>query len=187
MNCGICIVGAYIYEAFNAVHMCCYATEIVDGKPVRVQRSPRPCSKSQKKGVTMCSPPPGTSIALCVFLGSAYMARADCIPHKAFVLLWISNVLHHTHLRNGVANVVVQEGEFQSPPDRSLAPLFEDHRHQGGNDDRFHSNANLCVVHINFYGGKPIRRTKSANRGSECRLSKGGVTLISVSPPSRFR
>ena len=66
------------------------------------------------------------------------MARADCIPHKAFVLLWISDVQHHTYLRNGVANVVVQEGEFQSSPDRSLAPLFEDHRHQGGNDDRFH-------------------------------------------------
>src|SRR5438132_11472522 len=31
--------------------------------------------------------------------------------------------------RNGVANVVVQEGEFQSSSDRSLASPFDDHRH----------------------------------------------------------
>jgi hypothetical protein len=54
------------------------------------------------------------------------------------VLLWIGDVLHHTHLGNGVANVVVQEGEFQSSSDRSLTSLFDNDRHQGGNDNRFH-------------------------------------------------
>src|SRR5208282_888721 len=62
----------------------------------------------------------------------------DCFPHQAFVLLWIGDVLHHTHLGNGVTNVVVQEGEFQSSPDRSLTSLFDNDRHQGGNDNRFH-------------------------------------------------
>ena len=38
----------------------------------------------------------------------------------------------------GVANVVVQEGEFQSSSDRSLASLFDNDRHQGGNDNHFH-------------------------------------------------
>src|SRR5205807_7328464 len=63
---------------------------------------------------------------------------ADRFPHQAFVLLWIGDVLRHTHLGNGVANVVVQEGQFQSSSDRSLASLFDNDRHQGGNDNRFH-------------------------------------------------
>jgi len=63
---------------------------------------------------------------------------ADCFPHHAFVLLWIGDVLQHTHLSNGVTNVVVQEREFQSSSDRSLASLFENDRHEGGNDNRLH-------------------------------------------------
>src|SRR5207245_9927607 len=46
---------------------------------------------------------------------------ADCIPHQAFMLLCIGDVLQHTDLGNGITNVVVQEGEFQSSSDRSLA------------------------------------------------------------------
>jgi integrase len=40
----------YIYEAFNAFHVRYYATEIVDGKPVRKQRSQRLCEKDRSKG-----------------------------------------------------------------------------------------------------------------------------------------
>lgn len=40
----------YIYEAFNAFHVRYYATEIVDGQPVRVQRSHRLCTKDRSTG-----------------------------------------------------------------------------------------------------------------------------------------
>src|SRR5439155_9474719 len=70
---------------------------------------------------------------------------ADRFPHQALVPLWISDVLRHTHLGNGVANVVVQEGEFQSSSDRSLASPFDDHRHQGGNDNHFHYSSGRCA------------------------------------------
>src|SRR5207245_2388318 len=70
---------------------------------------------------------------------------ADRFPYQAFVPLWISDVLRHTHLGNGVANVVVQEGEFQSSSDRSLASPFDDHRHQGGNDNHFHYSSGRCA------------------------------------------
>ena len=40
----------YIYEAFNAFHVRYYATEIVDGQPVRKQRSQRLCEKDRSKG-----------------------------------------------------------------------------------------------------------------------------------------
>src|SRR5207245_10590058 len=66
-------------------------------------------------------------------------------PSLACVPLWISDVLRHTHLGNGVANVVVQEGEFQSSSDRSLASPFDDHRHQGGNDNHFHHSSSRCA------------------------------------------
>src|ERR1700686_330278 len=40
----------YIYEAFNAFHVRFYLTEIVDGKPVRKQRSHRLCAKDRNTG-----------------------------------------------------------------------------------------------------------------------------------------
>src|ERR1700676_4010684 len=40
----------YIFEAFNAFHVRYYANEIVDGKPVRKQRSHRLCSKDRATG-----------------------------------------------------------------------------------------------------------------------------------------
>ena len=40
----------YIYEAFNAFHVRYYATEIVDGKPERKQRSHRLCTKDRSTG-----------------------------------------------------------------------------------------------------------------------------------------
>src|ERR1019366_7901171 len=76
--------------------------------------------------------------ALLAISEQGFGSPADCFPHQAFVLLWIGDVLRHTHLGNGVANVVVQEGEFQSSSDRSLASLFDNDRHQGGNDNRFY-------------------------------------------------
>ncbi|SRR5712692_3612201 len=74
---------------------------------------------------------------------------AECFPQHAFVLLWIRDVLRHNHLANGVANVVVQEGEFQSSSDRSLASLFDNDRHQGGNDNHFHySCGRRAYIHV---------------------------------------
>jgi len=61
---------------------------------------------------------------------------ANCFPHQALVLLWISDVLRHIHLGKGVANVVVQKGEFQGSPDGSLAGLFERNRRQAHDDQR---------------------------------------------------
>jgi hypothetical protein len=46
----------YIYEAFNALHVRFYVTEIVDGKPTRVQRSKRLCSKDDKHHSRTCKP-----------------------------------------------------------------------------------------------------------------------------------
>jgi integrase len=40
----------YIYEAFNAFHVRYYVTEIVEGKPVRKQRSHRLCTKDRNTG-----------------------------------------------------------------------------------------------------------------------------------------
>jgi integrase len=40
----------YIYEAFNAFHVRYYTTEIVDGKPKRVQRSHRLCTRDRSTG-----------------------------------------------------------------------------------------------------------------------------------------
>ncbi|HUD67647.1 MAG TPA: hypothetical protein VMQ17_23900 [Candidatus Sulfotelmatobacter sp.] len=40
----------YIYEAFKAFHVRYYATEIVEGSPVRVQRSHRLCTKDRSTG-----------------------------------------------------------------------------------------------------------------------------------------
>src|SRR5208282_2946524 len=37
----------YVYEAFNAFHVRYYQTELHDGKPVRVRRSHRLCSKDR--------------------------------------------------------------------------------------------------------------------------------------------
>jgi hypothetical protein len=39
----------YIYEAFNTFHVRYYVTEIVDGKPTRVQRSKKLCDKDDEK------------------------------------------------------------------------------------------------------------------------------------------
>lgn len=46
----------YIYEAFGAFHVRYYVTEIVDGRPQRVQRSHRLCSKDQKHHSRTCKP-----------------------------------------------------------------------------------------------------------------------------------
>jgi len=40
----------YVYEAFNAFHVRYYTTEIVDGKPKRLQRSHRLCTKDRNTG-----------------------------------------------------------------------------------------------------------------------------------------
>src|SRR5437899_6096516 len=81
---------------------------------------------------------------------------ADRFPHQAFVPLLISDVLRHTHLGNGVANVVVQEGEFQSSSDRSLASPFDDHRHQGGNET---ISTTAPVVALTYHEVFPCHRT----------------------------
>ena len=41
----------YIFEAFKAFHVRYYVTEIVDGKPKRVQRSQRLCESGNNYGV----------------------------------------------------------------------------------------------------------------------------------------
>ncbi len=46
----------YIYEAFGAFHVRYYVTEIVDGKPKRVQRSKRLCTKDNKYHSRSCKP-----------------------------------------------------------------------------------------------------------------------------------
>jgi len=46
----------YIFEAFNAFHVRYYVTEIVDGKPKRVQRSQRLCAKDNRHHSTTCKP-----------------------------------------------------------------------------------------------------------------------------------
>jgi integrase len=53
----------YIYEAFNAFHVRYYANEIVDGQPVRVQRSHRLCTKDRSTG---CGSPSAMAVrAIC--------------------------------------------------------------------------------------------------------------------------
>jgi len=44
----------YIYEAFGAWHVRHYVTEIVDGKPTRVQKSHRLCAKDEKHHSKKC-------------------------------------------------------------------------------------------------------------------------------------
>jgi integrase len=46
----------HIFEQHSAFHVRYYLTEIVDGKPTRVQRSERLCTKDQKHHSTTCKP-----------------------------------------------------------------------------------------------------------------------------------
>jgi hypothetical protein len=44
----------HIYEAFNAFHVRHYVTEMVNGKPTRVQRSKKLCDKDDKHHSRTC-------------------------------------------------------------------------------------------------------------------------------------
>src|SRR5215469_3145947 len=46
----------YVYEAFGSWHVRYYVTEIMDGKPKRVQKSHRLCAKDQKHHSRKCKP-----------------------------------------------------------------------------------------------------------------------------------
>jgi len=46
----------HIFEQHSAFHVRYYTTEIVDGKPTRVQRSERLCTKDNKHHSVTCKP-----------------------------------------------------------------------------------------------------------------------------------